>query len=380
MLDSIEFCNGCHDFLQPMACYLGISGEHQRSCAVILDQDDSSMPVAVSHGGTMNLHASDLDRVGLTLSNLLTDLARAKGHGSLDELASRVDAAVLSLPGAATEDDQRQALRCLERSGWPLPHNVRIVDDTWAALVGGALTTEGVCAVSGTGCSVFVGVGGFETSRERKIDDWGPLLGDRGSGFELATKLLRLVLLSYDQGRPLRAFERLRRCPEFEGALDSVQDVPMWIDRLFIDFADDWRSVIGRIATAATELAEEDQDSEVAELVREAACAIADSVIIAAKRFVLPEHNVPVVFSGGMFEHSNLYRQTAASRIREHIPLSVMMARYRPPAGALIMASANDAYELDPLTVEQIVAAFDACPSPWKDALAYPDGLDLSTT
>jgi N-acetylglucosamine kinase-like BadF-type ATPase len=118
----------------------------------------------------------------------------------------------LSMPGISTETHLEDALTLLTQ--FPQFENINgkeinssnkisIVDDTVSGLIAGIGSLKGVCAFSGMGSSVFNGLTLSSlpsvAARPHKIDGYGPLLGDRGSGFKISVELLSKSLIVFEK-------------------------------------------------------------------------------------------------------------------------------------------------------------------------------------
>lgn len=116
----------------------------------------------------------------------------------------------LSMPGISLQKHLDDAQKLLSQFGQLREADTRsIVDDTVAGLIAGIGSLEGVCAFSGSGSSVFNGLALPKLPeialRPNKIDGYGPLLGDRGSGFKITVELLSKSLLAREHNEARRA-------------------------------------------------------------------------------------------------------------------------------------------------------------------------------
>src|SRR5262249_1231202 len=118
---------------------------------------------------------------------------------------SQEDRLVLSLPGVSSLADLELGQSCIRNAGWVVrsPDNYLVVDDTYAGLIGGALSTQGICAFAGTGASVYLGQPTghqrFIAGKGGKLDGFGPMIGDHGSGFRLAMATLERMGRDLDE-------------------------------------------------------------------------------------------------------------------------------------------------------------------------------------
>ncbi len=84
------------------------------------------------------------------------------------------------LAGCGTEEDRRRLLRVVERF-WPKA-KVAIGSDRESAMATAFGEKDGIAVIAGTGAAVH----GRKSGRIEKSGGWGQLLGDRGSGYDIA--------------------------------------------------------------------------------------------------------------------------------------------------------------------------------------------------
>jgi N-acetylglucosamine kinase-like BadF-type ATPase len=351
-----------------MELKLGISGGHQRSTAVAIS---GGRVIACATGEGLNLHTVQHLKVADRLGQLLDALAENMDL-TTTEVRHRTGKLILALPGAATGFDQQIAETCLILNGWKDRTKYKVVDDTWAGLIGGRLDRRGICAFAGTGASVFVGLGDFPQGKTCKIDGWGPILGDFGSGFQLAMDMFRFIGRAFDRGYVPPLFSEVMQIAPKIGSIDNVQH---WFDQLYIVHPDDWRIRFAQLATAVTRAANRDDepDLDAVKLVNQSAEQMSETIRIAIQRFSPASEQLPIVFQGGMFEHSRLYREIVTTRIKEYFPNSVKMSLFRTVVGAGIMACADNDVIPPSMECENIVRSIDFLHPREKAILKYTD-------
>jgi N-acetylglucosamine kinase-like BadF-type ATPase len=262
----------------------------------------------------------------------------------------------LALPGAGAVDDQALAKISLLQPYWASREHYTVLDDTWAGLVAGTFTCRGTCAFAGTGASIYVNDKDKKVRRfygkPHKIDGWGPIIGDFGSGFQLAVHFFRFINRQYDRGiKPDLFIELVKREP----AIRELKHTQRWFDTLFLMNPNEWRTRFAKLAavvTSAAELSDPDPDAEM--LVQKAANEMIESIKIALERFP-HARNFPVVFQGGMFEHSRLYRRLVTEAIESEVNACAYLALFRPVVGAVLLAMADEEQSVGPFVVEQSV-------------------------
>jgi N-acetylglucosamine kinase-like BadF-type ATPase len=353
-----------------MRLNIGISGGHQTSTAVAV-RDGAIVACATGEG--LNLHTIQHLKVAGRLGALLDLLGDSVGLKTA-ALREQTDQLVFAVPGAETTTGQQLAETCLLLNDWRDRSRFYVADDTWAGLIGGLLRGRGICAIAGTGAAVYVGLGEFSYDhKHHKIDGWGHVLGDYGSGFQLALKMFRSFGRVFDCGQEPSLFRELLKV---EPRIKGPENVQHWFDQLYIVHPEDWRVRFARLAAVATHAADrrEEPDEAARALVGESAAAMAQSISLAIKRFQPESRELPIVYQGGMFAHSLFYRQTVTRSIRREFGsnVDIKMAAYRPVVGAALMACADD-HMLPSENVQQSIAgSIAALPPADHEVLAYP--------
>jgi N-acetylmuramic acid 6-phosphate etherase len=137
-------------------------------------------------------HAGTVLRQGATAASnlrLISDEALARLFSVLPPDADHVGA---FLAGCATEED-RIRLRRLVVANWPQAR-IAVGSDRDSGLATAFHDGDGIVVIAGTGAAIH----GRKGEQIEKAGGWGQLLGDRGGGFDLARRGLRLVLTHYD--------------------------------------------------------------------------------------------------------------------------------------------------------------------------------------
>lgn len=161
-------------------------------------------------GGATKTHCAAFDREMTVLgeafggSSNLTSLSREQVRGNLRELLARFfqesglsprDCACLCLGSAgAGRQSARTELEAI--LGELLPGaELLVTDDAVSALTGGTGGGPGVLLISGTG-SICLGRDG--AGRTRRAGGWGHVMGDEGSGYDMARRMLRAIVRAQD--------------------------------------------------------------------------------------------------------------------------------------------------------------------------------------
>jgi len=226
-----------------------------------------------------------VDPSGLALAAGLTGLAEASGH--VDEVAAALRARL----GVA---------------------RMRLAGDLVTAHLGALAGASGAMVAAGTG-AVALAVGPDGASA--RVDGWGYLVGDAGSGFAVGRAGLRAALRDHD-GRGGSAALAHRARGRF-GALEALPG------RLHAE-----ADPAGVVAAFAPDVgaAAEAGDPVAAKICAEAAHDLAVSATTAATR-ALPAHEPSTVaWTGGLFALGARVREPFAAAVRERLPDAVVQA------------------------------------------------------
>lgn len=108
--------------------------------------------------------------------------------------------------------------------------SVHLAHDSITAYLGALGDERGVVVAAGTG-SVTLAVGAVEIAR---VDGWGYLMGDAGSGYWLGRAALEAVMRAYDGRGPATALSEVVRAdfPDVEAAYIELQADPERVQRI----------------------------------------------------------------------------------------------------------------------------------------------------
>ena len=195
------------------------------------------------------------------------------------------------------------------------------------ALVGGTGKQEGVIVISGTGAIVYgINVDG----KEARASGWGYLLGDEGSGYDIAIKGLRAVARAADgRNRPTGLTDLLLN----ELELDEPNKLIRWVHAASRDTIAQLSEIVFDAAQAADTVAENIVDEAANELV----CAAVS--VIKQLEFVEP---FDIVLSGGNLIHQSMFADKLRHRFARVQPeASVQLPKHEPAFGAVLLAQAS---------------------------------------
>ncbi|MCC6496221.1 MAG: hypothetical protein IT193_08170, partial [Propionibacteriaceae bacterium] len=183
----------------------------------------------------------------------------------------------------ATENDPGRLLDLCTAAGTV---EVRLAHDSITSFLGALGVRAGVVVAAGTGV-VTLGVGATSMSR---VDGWGNLIGDAGSGYWIGREALDRVLRAHDGRGPRTALTDVVRdvFPDLEQAYIELQTNP---DRV---------RVVASFARAVSDLAA--GDPVAADICARAGAELAHSAVAAARNVGLDrEPETVVCLMGGVF-------------------------------------------------------------------------------
>lgn len=235
-------------------------------------------------------------------------------HSVLEQLAARVrqaapdgaDLVCIGTTGLGSGDTAADLLGLLPQVG-----EIRLAHDSVTSFLGGLGDRPGCVVAAGTGSIVFA-VGATDVAR---VDGWGHLVGDAGSGFWIGRAALDAVMRAFDGRGPSTALTAVVRA-----------DYPD-LAQLYLDLQADPDRVrrVASYAKAVAELARTDVIS--AAILTAAAEELAFSVTTALAR-VGAAPDAPVCTLGNVFLGAVVAARFETA-LKEHRPRAVIV----PPAG-----------------------------------------------
>jgi glucosamine kinase len=227
----------------------------------------------------------------------------------------RLDTVSAGVSGLRADDDPAELLQATQQFGITAAY---LTHDSVSSYLGALGDTRGAVVASGTGV-VTLGVGARSVAR---VDGWGNIMGDAGSGYWLGREALDAVMRAHDGRGEATALTEVvqREFPDLEQAYIELQSDPARVRR------------IAAYARVVAELGE--SDAVAARICATAADELVVSVAAALRR--VGEVTSPVVCGiGGVFRSAAI-RTGFENGICELWP----DARLRGPAGAGIDGAA----------------------------------------
>lgn len=241
-------------------------------------------------GGGTALSSFPPERVEETLTRLL-EKCFVEGNLPL----KRCRCVCLGAAGAGRAEGREVLTGMLRRAAKGVP--VYATHDGAGALAGGVEGGNGILVSSGTGSICYARNARGETWR---IGGWGHVMGDEGSGYDVARKMLQAIVRAKDGRDPPTLLTSL--------VLDNcgLESVDQLVETVYSGEYD--KSKIAGLATLC-ETACDEGDYTALRIMREAGEALAELAVVAAKRLWTPEEPVVCAYAGGLLENSPVLRK-----------------------------------------------------------------------
>lgn len=303
-----------------MRYILGIDGGGVKT--ICLAADEAGRVLGRGTAGPSNYLKEGLYSAKLSLRQAIdTALTESKVK------PKEVKAVCAGLAGMDRPTDRRIIRQVFEEL---LPGAKLILDnDACIALIGATEGEPGIIAISGTG-SIALGLN--REGQMARSGGWGHILGDEGSGYEIARRGLMAILKDVDGRGPKTLLrERLTR----ELYLSSVEElIPVFYGGQMTP------SRIAALYPLVLQAAEEG-DEVAANLLEEAAVQLAETAWAVIRKLEMQEDRFPLAVSGGVFKSSPLIRNRFLERITRQAPQAEPVEPKHPPElGAILLAKA----------------------------------------
>lgn len=268
---------------------IGVDGGGTRTVAV-LAQRTSGRILSRGEAGASNIQSAGERSALLALQEAIEQAFDRAG-----QKREPVAAACLGLAGV----DRNEGLDVIQSwaTQYELAGLVPVANDATLLLAAGTPEGWGVAVVAGTGSIAFTRTPDGQIGR---CGGWGYLLGDEGSGYQIALAGLRAACRAYDQCSPPTQL--------LTGMLHhmGLPDAPSLIPAVYRGKWD--RTVLASLAPVVLEAATAG-DTIARGIVAEQAAALAKTTAVAAQSCGFPPGAVPLALTGGVLLGSSLFRR-----------------------------------------------------------------------
>ena len=298
-----------------MKLILGIDGGGTRTRARLAD--DEGQPLGTGQAGASNMQAQG---EAVAQHEILSAIANAFADAGI--APTLIHAACLGLAGAARPDERSRFTTWAKQF---ICERATVISDGELVLAAGTPALWGIALVAGTGSIAW---GKTQVGHMARAGGWGYLLGDEGSGYDLARTALRAAAQAADgRGAPtqlLDAFLRYWQLPNPQALIPKVYRPVLT------------RAEIAQLAPVV--VAQAIQGDAVADdIVRAGARALAQAVLAVARSLAL--QTTPLALTGGLLLNAALVREHVLQDLRtSEINFDPITLVHEPVNGAVRIA------------------------------------------
>lgn len=293
---------------------LGVDGGGSKTRALLADRLGNVL--GSGSGGSSNFYFAGWDAATASMESAIAGALHSAGPAA----GRQVSRAAFGIAGVERPDDRAPWLRWLAERD--VARRWVLVNDSQLLLAAGTPEGWGCALICGTGSICW---GRAPDGRIARAGGWGALLGDEGSGYDVAVRALRLAAQTAD-GRA-----------EAHGLLAGVLDA--WqlttpqelIGRVYGASAS--RPMIAGLARHITWLAEHG-DADAIALLENAGRELAGQVLAVARNLGLDQ--TPLALGGGFIGGASLLREVLLRELGPVVTSSRFVAD--PAIGALVLA------------------------------------------
>lgn len=299
---------------------IGIDGGGTKTVGILTTE--TGQHLAQVQSGPANYHVVGEAQTQAVLENLVEGLCKKAGISRTNPIRF-----CLGMAGLGRAPDREVIGRICDTLGigdFSDGHRRILTHDAHIALVGGTGKQEGIIIISGTGAIVY---GINADGREARVSGWGYLLGDEGSGYDIAIKGLRVVARAADgRGAPTELTDRILNRLE----LNEPSELIRWVHAAS-------RDVIAHLAEIVFDAARAEDD-----VARRIIDGAADELVCAA-RSVIEQlgfgKSFDVVLSGGNLVHQSMFVDKICQQFAKIQPeAAVILPKHEPAYGAVLLA------------------------------------------
>ena len=297
---------------------IGIDGGGTETVGILTTETGQCL--AQVQSGPSNYHVVGEAKTQAVLKSVVGELCEKAGIPSASAIRF-----CLGMAGLGRAEDKKVVGRICDELG--ISENRILTHDAHIALVGGTEKQHGIIVVSGTGAIVY---GINADGKEARASGWGYLLGDEGSGYDIAIKGLRAVARAADgRGRVTGLTNRILNALE----LNEPSDLIRWVHAASRDAIAQLSKIVFDAARIADATAEQIIDEAVDELVCAASSVIEQLGFVAA---------FDIVLSGGNLIHQTMFADKLRRQLARIAPAaSVLLPKHEPAYGAVLVAQAE---------------------------------------
>lgn len=272
-------------------------------------------------GGPSNILVVGKETTKQSISAAVYDATRGKG------LTGKAVCLCVGAAGSGNPEGRKMMLEVLQEL--KLSEKNVVVHDGAISLMGATAGKPGIVLVAGTG-SVCFGVN--KGGKLGRSSGWGYILGDEGSGYDIARRGMTAALRAYD----MRG-ERTVLIEKFAAklGLTTIEDL---VRKVYAEGME--RHQMSALAPLVLEAAQAG-DRIASDIISYAGTELGLAAVAVARQLDMLDQEFEVAITGGILEHFGDYiMNPVRSTVLNHAPgAKFARARFEPVAGAIIIAA-----------------------------------------
>ncbi len=300
-----------------MKYIIGIDGGGTQTVGYLADENQKLMQK--EKVGPTNYHSVGIKKVKKNLKMLIENLC--------EKSKIKVEDVTFVSSGIAGVDrpEDKALLRNILKQ---LDYDFKIIvnNDVKTALTNAHGEQKGIMLVCGTG-SIAAGVNG--KNNFVRVGGWGHLIGDEGSGYKIAIKMLQKIMKSFDgREKSTELTELVLKELGIEEPLEILDYV--YNPEISKENIADLTPLLFEAIRAGDDIARE--------IVDNAADNLLEMVKTVIGKLKLSEKDQIISLSGGVFENSKIMKETFKNKAKKEIPsITFREPKFPPGIGALII-------------------------------------------
>lgn len=303
---------------------LGIDGGGTRTTACLADLEGRIVQEYIT--GSSNYKSVGIENVKDNMINAVLGVISKLG----EEDKIKIESACFGIAGNDTENDLEIYKKIIfnERLAAFLdPLKTMICNDSRIGLEAGSASENRIMIICGTGSNCF-GINQF--GEEAYAGGWDYILGDEGSGYDIAIKALKAVMKSYDgSGRSTILNKEILKHLSFGYELEIVG----WIYKK--DISKEIISDIARVVCVSANMG--DRISQ--EILENAAAEIEIIISTVAKKLKISDKEFDLVLVGSVFECKKYFKEVLLNRLKKRFNgINFKKLTKKPVLGAISLA------------------------------------------
>jgi len=310
----------------------GIDGGGTKTICILMDEN--RVVLGRGEAGPSNYQTLGIEKVK---ESIQLAIERAVMSAKIEPNVNlNIEAICLGLAGVARPKDieivqfvvqNLQLTNTLPVTRSLLRRNIVICSDCAIALVGGTGHPVGIAVIAGTGSIVF---GQNRQGKTKRVGGWGYILGDEGSGYDIAVGGLQAALKFYDGRGEFTAlakkFQQHLRLNNLEELVEVVYRRGWGVKEI---------AALAPIVDRAAALGDRVADG----IINRAVAELTFSTKIAIAALFNPTEEFEIAMIGGVWAGEANSRQRFETAISAIAPKAqVILPRYEPAFGAALLA------------------------------------------